>query len=110
MFQVCMDLVDSFSASYDKRLITRTPLWHIVWLCMSVSLSFEHVFPLIIPYFLRNEMRTAMCGLYNADTYGLFNFLMPGASFYSAIEASSWLVSIFNNLFLVVDQYGNFYF
>ncbi|XP_060958510.1 rhomboid-like protein 15 isoform X3 [Cannabis sativa] len=26
-----------------------------------------------------------------AYTYGFFNFLMPGAAFYSAIEASSWL-------------------
>ena len=30
---------------------------------------------------------------FHADTYGLFNLLMPGTSFYSAIEASSWLVS-----------------
>lgn len=28
-----------------------------------------------------------------SDTYGLFNFLIPGPSFYSAIESSSWLVS-----------------
>lgn len=27
------------------------------------------------------------------DTYGLLNFLIPGTSFYSTIEASSWLVS-----------------
>lgn len=28
-----------------------------------------------------------------SDTYGLFNFLIPGTSFYSAIESSSLLVS-----------------
>ncbi|XP_024027007.1 rhomboid-like protein 15 [Morus notabilis] len=34
-----------------------------------------------------------LCGILSgfAYTYGLFNLLMPGASFYSAIEASSWL-------------------
>lgn len=28
-----------------------------------------------------------------SDTYGLFNFVIPGPSFYSAIESSSFLVS-----------------
>lgn len=28
-----------------------------------------------------------------SDTYGLFNFLIPGTSFYSAIESFSLLVS-----------------
>lgn len=28
-----------------------------------------------------------------SDIYGLFNFLIPGSSFYSAIESSSLLVS-----------------
>ncbi|XP_062112299.1 rhomboid-like protein 15 isoform X2 [Humulus lupulus] len=34
-----------------------------------------------------------LCGILSgfAYTYGLFNFLMPGAAFYSAIEASPWL-------------------
>lgn len=36
-----------------------------------------------------------LCGILSgfAYTYGLFNFLMPGASSFSAIEASSWLSS-----------------
>lgn len=38
------------------------------------------------------------------DTYGLFNFLIPGPSFYSTIEASSLLVS---KLLLMIDQFGN---
>ncbi|XP_071724855.1 rhomboid-like protein 15 [Rutidosis leptorrhynchoides] len=34
-----------------------------------------------------------LCGILSgfAYTYGLFNFLMPASSFYSAIEGSSWL-------------------
>ncbi|PSS23547.1 Rhomboid-like protein [Actinidia chinensis var. chinensis] len=34
-----------------------------------------------------------LCGILSgfAYTYGLFNFLLPGTSFYSAIEYSSWL-------------------
>ncbi|KAL5806315.1 hypothetical protein ACOSQ4_029048 [Xanthoceras sorbifolium] len=34
-----------------------------------------------------------LCGILSgfAYTYGLFNFLIPGTSFYSSIEASSWL-------------------
>ncbi|KAG2683209.1 hypothetical protein I3760_10G021800 [Carya illinoinensis] len=34
-----------------------------------------------------------LCGILSgfAYTYGLFNFLMPGTSFYSTIESSSWL-------------------
>ncbi|KAG2683210.1 hypothetical protein I3843_10G021500 [Carya illinoinensis] len=36
-----------------------------------------------------------LCGILSgfAYTYGLFNFLMPGTSFYSTIESSSWLSS-----------------
>ncbi|KAH1258922.1 Rhomboid-like protein 15 [Glycine max] len=38
-----------------------------------------------------------LCGILSgfAYTYGLFNFLIPGTSFYSSIESSSWFVSIF---------------
>ncbi|KAI7996899.1 Rhomboid-like protein 15 [Camellia lanceoleosa] len=34
-----------------------------------------------------------LCGILSgfAYTYGLFNFLLPGSSFYSSIESSSWL-------------------
>lgn len=34
-----------------------------------------------------------LCGILSgfAYTYGLFNFLIPGTSFYSSVEASSWL-------------------
>ncbi|KAL6997864.1 Rhomboid-like protein 15 [Sarracenia purpurea var. burkii] len=34
-----------------------------------------------------------LCGILSgfAYTYGLFNFLLPGTSFYSAIESSSWI-------------------
>ncbi|KAJ4832039.1 Rhomboid-like protein 15 [Turnera subulata] len=36
-----------------------------------------------------------LCGILSgfAYTYGLFNFLIPGTSFFSSIEASSWLSS-----------------
>ncbi|KAF5473418.1 hypothetical protein F2P56_010030 [Juglans regia] len=36
-----------------------------------------------------------LCGILSgfAYAYGLFNFLMPGTSFYSSIESSSWLSS-----------------
>ncbi|KAK7337362.1 hypothetical protein VNO77_17929 [Canavalia gladiata] len=36
-----------------------------------------------------------LCGILSgfAYTYGLFNFLIPGTSFYSSIEGSSWLSS-----------------
>ncbi|KAI7999083.1 Rhomboid-like protein 15 [Camellia lanceoleosa] len=35
-----------------------------------------------------------LCGILSgfAYTYGLFNFLLPGSSFYSSIESSSWLI------------------
>lgn len=50
--------------------------------------------PLSSAHYLRKLMSIVYCCFYNTDTYGLFNFLMPGASFYSAIEASSLLVSV----------------
>lgn len=37
-----------------------------------------------------------------ADTYGLFNFLVPGPSFYSSIESSTWLVSTSSMLLLII--------
>ncbi|KAA3455255.1 rhomboid-like protein 15 isoform X1 [Gossypium australe] len=38
-----------------------------------------------------------LCGILSgfAYTFGLFNFLIPGPSFYTAIESSSWLCTIF---------------
>jgi len=32
------------------------------------------------------------------DTHGLFNLLIPGTSFFSGIENSSWLVSKFSDV------------
>lgn len=49
----------------------------------------------IPPFYVRNSAEILKMVSLISDTYGLFNFLMPGTSFYSAIEASSWLVSIF---------------
>ncbi|CAL5194386.1 unnamed protein product [Lathyrus oleraceus] len=42
-----------------------------------------------------------------AYTYGLFNFLIPGASFYSSIEASSWLSSCVRRPKFIVCTGGN---
>ncbi|XWS56123.1 hypothetical protein CRYUN_Cryun09bG0059500 [Craigia yunnanensis] len=46
-----------------------------------------------------------LCGILSgfAYTYGLFNFLIPGPSFYSAIESSSWLVV---NCFVLLNSRG----
>lgn len=50
----------------------------------------------IFPYSVKKLGGNSIILFILSDTYGLFNFLMPGTSFYSAIEASPWLVS---NLF-----------
>ncbi|CAK8544223.1 unnamed protein product [Lathyrus sativus] len=42
-----------------------------------------------------------------AYTYGLFNFLIPGPSFYSSIEASSWLSSCVRRPKFIVCTGGN---
>jgi len=41
-----------------------------------------------------------------SDTFGLFNFLIPGTSFYSSIEASSWLVSLFLEFAFIAHKDG----
>ena len=101
LFQVCIYLIGSIPAAYDKCLITWTPLWHFVWLCMYVSsftfenLSFHHCsFWKSCDELGKLEKYLQLSTF--SDTYGLFNFLIPGPSFYSAIESSSWLVSIFD--------------
>lgn len=50
-----------------------------------------------------------LCGILSgfAYTYGLFNLLMPGASFYSAIEASSWLASCVRRPKFILCTGGN---
>ncbi|XP_048225767.1 rhomboid-like protein 15 isoform X2 [Ricinus communis] len=50
-----------------------------------------------------------LCGILSgfAYTYGLFNFLMPGSSFYSSIEASSWLSSCVRRPKFIMCTGGN---
>lgn len=50
-----------------------------------------------------------LCGILSgfAYTYGIFNFLIPGASFYSAIEASSWLSSCVRRPKFILCTGGN---
>ncbi|KAI4348832.1 hypothetical protein L6164_009505 [Bauhinia variegata] len=50
-----------------------------------------------------------LCGILSgfAYTYGLFNFLIPGTSFYSAVEASSWLSSCVRRPKFIVCTGGN---
>lgn len=40
-----MDFVGGIPASNDKRLISRAPMWHNNWICMSVFLSLPPKFP-----------------------------------------------------------------
>ncbi|XP_021283556.1 rhomboid-like protein 15 [Herrania umbratica] len=50
-----------------------------------------------------------LCGILSgfAYTYGLFNFLIPGPSFYSAIESSSWLASCVRRPKFILCSGGN---
>ncbi|KAJ1390692.1 Ubiquitin-associated domain [Sesbania bispinosa] len=50
-----------------------------------------------------------LCGILSgfAYTYGLFNFLIPGTSFYSSIEASTWLSSCVRRPKFIVCTGGN---
>lgn len=50
-----------------------------------------------------------LCGILSgfAYTYGLFNFLIPGNSFYSAIESSSWLSTCVRRPKFIVCTGGN---
>ncbi|KAK7396817.1 hypothetical protein VNO78_17976 [Psophocarpus tetragonolobus] len=50
-----------------------------------------------------------LCGIVSgfAYTYGLFNFLIPGTSFYSSIESSSWLSSCVRRPKFIVCTGGN---
>ncbi|KAJ8754538.1 hypothetical protein K2173_005699 [Erythroxylum novogranatense] len=50
-----------------------------------------------------------LCGILSgfAYTYGLFNFLIPGTSFYSAIEASSWFSSCVRRPKFILCTGGN---
>ncbi|XP_050230019.1 rhomboid-like protein 15 isoform X2 [Mercurialis annua] len=50
-----------------------------------------------------------LCGILSgfAYTYGLFNFLLPGTSFYSSIEASSWLSSCVRRPKFIMCTGGN---
>ncbi|XVE75801.1 hypothetical protein DITRI_Ditri12bG0121400 [Diplodiscus trichospermus] len=50
-----------------------------------------------------------LCGILSgfAYTYGLFNFLIPGPSFYSTIESSSWLASCVRRPKFILCSGGN---
>ncbi|KAK8554100.1 hypothetical protein V6N12_031077 [Hibiscus sabdariffa] len=50
-----------------------------------------------------------LCGILSgfAYTYGLFNFLIPGPSFYAAIESSSWLASCVRRPKFILCSGGN---
>ncbi|XP_044507740.1 rhomboid-like protein 15 isoform X2 [Mangifera indica] len=50
-----------------------------------------------------------LCGILSgfAYTYGLFNFLIPGTSFYSSIESSSWLSTCIRRRKFILCTGGN---
>ncbi|KAH1090408.1 hypothetical protein J1N35_017665 [Gossypium stocksii] len=50
-----------------------------------------------------------LCGILSgfAYTFGLFNFLIPGPSFYTAIESSSWLASCVRRPKFILCSGGN---
>lgn len=43
LVQVCVDFVGGVPASNDKRLISRAPMWHTDWICMSAFPFFAHL-------------------------------------------------------------------
>ncbi|KAL4296379.1 hypothetical protein GQ457_12G013030 [Hibiscus cannabinus] len=65
LFQVCIHLIGSIPAAYDKCPIA----WAF---CLALHLGNLYM---VVNIFV--------------DTYGIFNFLIPGPSFYAAIESSS---------------------
>ncbi|ONM07731.1 Rhomboid-like protein 15 [Zea mays] len=67
VLMVRMDFASAISVSRKQCFIAGTPLWHLVRICMFV------LYILLI------------------YTYGLFNYLLPGPSFYSKIEGLSAL-------------------
>lgn len=90
--QVSIDLISTVPGSYDQRLVTWTPMWHFVWICMYV-LSFSFRLFIFSSHNIICSFKIFAPGSTFSDTYGFFNLLMPGTSFYSAIESSSLLVS-----------------
>jgi hypothetical protein len=70
----------------------------------SLSAPFLFLILPVLPYYIRNSVEILI-----SDTNGLFNFLMPGTSFYSAIDASSWLVSILMKLAFLLQKHWEKY-
>lgn len=106
-FQVCMDIIGGVPTSYDKCLISWTLVWNFIWICMyDIILSKTHnwlsVCTALLHIMLCGEWIYLQDCCWFSDTYGLFNFLIPGTSFYSAIESSSWLVSVYEEMVLTV--------
>jgi hypothetical protein len=81
-------ILSGFACEFPWCLIHLSPS-HFIFLLLSV-----------LPYYIRYSVEILI-----SDTNGLFNFLMPGTSFYSAIEASSWLVSIFMKLAFLLQKH-----
>lgn len=109
-FQVCMDIIGGVPTSYDKCLISWTLVWNFIWICMyDIILSKTHkwlsVCTALLHIMLCGEWIYLQDCCWFSDTYGLFNFLIPGTSFYSAIESSSWLVSVYEEMVLTVFVY-----
>lgn len=102
VYQVCMDLIGSFPASHGKCLFTRAPLRNFVWICMYVKPIFSEtslcyctksIALATVMFTLGSDWVSYITFFLVSDSYGLFNFLLPGTSLYSAIESSSLLVS-----------------
>jgi hypothetical protein len=82
-----MDFAGTVSVSRKQCFTAGPPLRHLIGICMFVphpSYLFMNQTSFI---FFANLL------YFPLDTYGLFNYLLPGPSFYSKIEGLSALVS-----------------
>ena len=88
-----MDFAGAISVSRKQCFIAGAPVWHLIRICMFVPyilltcLSLHELYYTFLIMFLAELIYLA------PDTYGLFNYLLPGPSFYSKIEGLSALVS-----------------
>lgn len=84
-----MDFVGTVSVPSKQCIVAGPPVWYLVRVCMFVPCIL-----LICEVLLNNTRYTFLDNLFCSlsDTYGLFNYLLPGPSFYSSIEGSSMLV------------------
>ena len=88
-----MDFAGTVSVSRKQCFIAGPPVRHLVRICMFVSffsLFVESSRARFFDFLIIFLAKLLYC---SPDTYGLFNYLLPGPSFYSKIEGLSALVS-----------------